>query len=117
MASNRRVEVKRIATSKPETFLDVSVSYSDGNSGMSGSRSRGYYVNVGYVETRDGMEFHVLGRGGAGLLEAALRFNQKRMNVFVEQANDPFNEPLNMMIERVLGRNGLTLPVEAEVCV
>jgi Fe-S oxidoreductase len=72
---------------------------------------------VGYVETRDGMEFHVLGRGGAGLLEAAQRFSQKRMNVFVEQANDPFNEPLNLMVARVLERNGLTLAVEDEVCV
>ena len=93
MASNRRVDVKRVATSKSGTFLEVSVGY------------------------RDGMEFHVLGKGGAGLLEAALRFSQKRMNVFVVQAQDPFNEPLNIMIERVLGRNGLTLPLEDEVCV
>ena len=116
MASNRRVDVKRVATSKSGTFLEVSVGYRDGKSEFSNG-ARGYYVNVGYVETRDGMEFHVLGRGGAGLLEAALRFSQKRMNVFVEQANDPFNEPLNMMIERVLQRNGLTLAVEDEVCV
>jgi hypothetical protein len=116
MASNRRVEVKRIATNKPGTFLEVSIGYRDGKSEFS-SGARGYYVNVGYVETRDGMEFHVLGRGGAGLLEAALRFSQKRMNVFVEQANDPFNEPLNLIVARVLERNGLTLPVEDEVCV
>ena len=116
MASNRRVDVKRVATSKSGTFLEVSVGYHDGKSEFSNG-ARGYYINLGYVETRDGMEFHVLGRGGAGLLEAATRFNQKRMNVFVEQARDPFNVPLNMMIERVLERNSLTVPVEDEVCV
>ena len=107
--SNRRVDAKRIMTSTPGTFLDVSVSYSDGNSGHSGGRCRGYYVNVGHVHTRDGMEFYTGGRGGAGLLETATRFNQKRMDALVEEARNPFNVPLNMIVERVLAKNNLTL--------
>ena len=111
--SNRRVDAKRILTSTPGTFLDVSVSFSAGNTRVNGSVCRGYYVNVGYVYTRDGTELYVGGRGGAGLLETTTRFSQKRMDALVEEARNPFNVPLNMIVERVLAKNNLTLAVSA----
>jgi hypothetical protein len=126
MSSNRRIEVKRIATSTPRTFLVVSVSYDDGkNSFMGyGDKPRGYYVSVSPVEvdaeeTAPGVRFEkcVLGRGGKGMLETAGRFGQKRMNELVALARSPFNEALNQIVQRVLDRNGLTLPVEAELAV
>jgi hypothetical protein len=116
--SNRRVEIKRIATNKPGTFLEVSVGYRDGNSEFS-SGQRGYYLNVSYVETRDGWEFHVLGRGGAGLLETATRFNQKRLNQLADQGCNPENRALDQIVVNVLVKNGLKLaevePAEAEL--
>jgi hypothetical protein len=114
--ASRRVEVKRIAINKPHTFLDVSVSFRDGNSPFSRDNAvRGFYVNVSYVEVRDGMDFQLLGRGGSGLLESAPRFNQRRMNQLADAARFPGNAGLEAIIQRVLDRNGLALAEELEV--
>lgn len=111
--ASRDVDVKRIATSKPGTFLDVSVRYRDGHNPFGSHNSpRGFYVQVSYVETRDGMEFHVLGKGGAGLLETAARFNQKRLNELADAANNPENTGLQGILEMALERAGLQLTEE-----
>jgi hypothetical protein len=115
--SNRHVDVKRIATSKPETFLQVSVSYDEGVIDTSGyrSRPRGFYVHVGVIEDHnDGFIKHILGNGGRGLLETATRFNQKRMKQLADMADNPENRALDHIVATVLVRNGLKLLVEAE---
>ena len=110
--SNRYVDVKRIAANKPETFLDVSVSYDEGVNDTSGyrSRPRGFYVSVGVIEDHnDGFIKHILGNGGRGLLETAPRFNQRRLNQLADMARNPENEALNRIVQIVLARNGMQL--------
>jgi len=110
--SNRNVDVKRIATSKPETFLEVSVSYDEGVIDTSGyrNRPRGFYVHVGVIEDHnDGFIKHIIGNGGRGLLETAPRFNQRRLNQLAEMARNPENQALDQIVVNVLVRNGLKL--------
>jgi hypothetical protein len=118
--SNRSVEVKRIATSKPSTFLQVRVSYDDAKSDFLGygSRVRGYYVIVGLIEDKnDGFIKTFVGRGGKGLLEAAARFNQRRLNQLAEMAGNPENPALDRIVEMVLARSGLQLAAAEPACV
>ena len=118
--SNRRIEARRVATNKAGTFLEISVSYDDANNSFMGhDRPRGYYVAVSYLEERDGMRYHLIGRGGRGLLETATRFNQRRLTQLADAAKFPGNAALDQIIQRVLDRNGLTLaeePAEVEAC-
>jgi len=107
---NRSVEVKRIVTNRPNTFLQVRVSFDDAKSDFMGygSRVRGYYVIVGLIEDQDdGFVKHLIGRGGKGLLEAAARFNQRRLGQLTDMARNPENEALNRIVEMVLEKNGL----------
>lgn len=114
--SNRNVTVKRIATSKPETFLEVSVSYDEGVIDTSGyrNRPRGFYLHVGVIEDHnDGFINYVIGNGGRGLLETAQRFNQKRLKQLADMADNPENPALDRIVQMVLARSGLTLAVSA----
>jgi len=104
----RRVDVKKVPTNRPDVHLEVSVHYDDGNSPFGRSKERGYYLQVSYIRTEDGWRYHELGKGGHGLLEPAARFNQKRMNQLVELAKSADNEPLKLILQHVLERNGLT---------
>lgn len=92
--STRRVDVKRIATSNPETFLDVSVSYTDG--WRDGQRVRGYRLSVGVIEDHhDGFIKYLIGQGGWGFLEPATRFNQRRMSRNLWLPRPPVRSMLN----------------------
>ena len=109
---HRYVDVKRIATNKTNTFLEVSVSYDEGIIDTSGyrNRPRGFYVSVGVIEDHnDGFIKHILGNGGRGLLESAPRFNQKRLNQLADMARNPENEALDRIVQIVLQRNGMQL--------
>jgi hypothetical protein len=115
---NRSIEVKRIATSQPGTFLQVRVSYDDARSDFMGygSRVRGYYVIVGLIEDKnDGFVKTFVGRGGKGLLEAAARFNQRRLDQLADMARNPENAALDRIVEMVLQNNCLQLAQLVEV--
>ena len=108
--SNRSVDVKRIATSKPTMFLQVRVAYDEGVNDTSGfrSRPRGFYVHVGVIEdSGDGFIKHFIGSGGRGLLETAQRFNQKRLKQLAALADNPENEALDRIVQMVLDKNSL----------
>jgi hypothetical protein len=110
--SNRNVDVKRIATSKPNTFLQVSVSYDEGVIDTSGyrNRPRGFYLHVGVIEDHnDGFIKYIIGNGGRGLLETAQRFNQKRLKQLADMADNPENRALDQIVVNVLVKSGLTL--------
>jgi hypothetical protein len=114
--SNRRVEVKRIATSKPGTFLDVAVSYDDARNDFMGygSRQRGYYLTVGVIrDDGDGFIKYLIGHGGKGLLELATRYSEKRLKQLAAAA-EGHNEPLDQIVHMVLDKNGFTLATPAE---
>ena len=112
--SNRNVDVKRIATNKPETFLQVSVSYDEGMSDGFRNRPRGFYLHVGVIEDHnDGFIKYIIGNGGRGLLETANRFNQKRLKQLANLADNPENAALDRIVAMVLARSGLRLAVSA----
>jgi hypothetical protein len=111
-------------TNKPNSFLEISVFYSKGDSSYSSSdRRRGYWVLVTPIEREKsetpGVTFRVcmLFSGIRSLIEETKRFSDKRLKEIANKVKSR-DIQIQYLIDRVLEKNHLTLvtpPVAAPI--
>jgi hypothetical protein len=97
--SQRTIKIARLATTKPQHFIEVSVSYTTG---------RGYSLGVWPIEDKgDGCFSCFLFSGASRFIEPAARFNYKRLAQLADQGDKlpGYRE----LIEKVLANEKLTL--------
>ena len=90
--SDRSVDIHRYATSVPDKFIDISVSYCEGGNIWGRENARGYYLHCGPVEIENWeghtIKKYTLFRGRKAKLEAAERFSQKQLYELVAKARE-----------------------------
>lgn len=90
--THRSIEVHQFATTVPNKFIDISVSYCEGGSTWGVQNSRAYYMHCTPVEIEnwDGHQIKkfMLFHGRKAKLEDAKRFSRKRLEILADKARE-----------------------------